>query len=82
MQAEAIIAASISAICAGGGVPLARRILGSAPPSTDAEIAAYYRQVIENLIMENQELHKEVGELSKRVRSLELAQDEPPSYLG
>lgn len=78
MQEEAIIAALIGAATAGGGLQL-RRIFGAPEPQTDAEIAAYYRNVIEGLIHENTDLRKEMEELRRRVTTLEV---NPPPHLG
>jgi hypothetical protein len=79
MQAEAIIAALVGAVTGGGGVRALGRLIG---PARDAEIANYYRKVIEGLIDENTQLRDRLGRLEDRLLELELRQDEPPGYLG
>jgi hypothetical protein len=86
VQAEGVIAALIGAVSGGGGVRILGRLVG---PERDTQIAQYYRSVISDLYKENQEvrkinseLHGRLGKLEGRIRQLELAQDEPPGYLG
>lgn len=79
MQAEAIIAAIIGALSGGGGVRLVGRLAG---PERDGAIAKYYRDVIKGLLTENTDLRKRVTSLERRITGLEVAQDDPPGYLG
>jgi hypothetical protein len=86
VQAEGLIAALIGAVSGGGGVRVLGRLVG---PERDTKIAEYYRGVIGDLYKENQEvrkinaeLHGRLGKLEGRILQLELAQDDPPGYLG
>lgn len=76
---EGIIAAAVGALAGGGGLAGFRRLVG---PDRDAAIAAYYREVIEDLQKENTQLRGELSGLRARVLALELAQDHPPPHLG
>lgn len=79
MQAEAIVAALVGAGFGGGGPRLYRRMFG---PERDAAIAKYYRDVIEGLQKENNQLRKRLLSLEDRVVELETAQDHPPGFLS
>lgn len=71
---EGIIAAAVGALAGGGGMRALGRLFGPQD--------RYYREVIDNLVKENRQLRKELSGVQKRVTQLELAQDEPPSYLA
>lgn len=79
MGGEGIIAAAIGAVAGGGGVGALRRFLG---PERDAEIAEYYRAVIDGLAKENTKLRAEMTGLRERVLALELERDDPPGHLS
>ena len=74
-----MIAALVGALSGGGGVRVLGRLVG---PERDSQIAEYYRGVIRDLYKENQALRGRLGKLEGRILQLELAQDNPPGYLG
>lgn len=82
MDGEGIIAAVAGVLAGGGGLRLLNALRRFRGPERDAEIVAYYQGVITSLITENTELHERLGKLEQRIRSLELAQDDPPPHLG
>ena len=79
VDGEAIAAATIGLISGGGGVRLLGRIFG---PERDEAIVEYYRGVIKDLRVDNEDLRSRMGLLEERIEELELAHDDPPSHLG
>ncbi|HET7120317.1 MAG TPA: hypothetical protein VFI17_03575 [Solirubrobacterales bacterium] len=79
MGGEGIIAAAVGALAGGGGVRALGRFIG---PQHRADVAEYYREVIEGLVEENRELRAELAGIRRRITDLELAQDDPPPHLG
>lgn len=74
-----MIAAAIGLVSGGGGMRLLGRLVG---PERDAAIAKYYREVIKGLQKENNTLWERQRLLEARLLDLELAQDDPPAWLG
>lgn len=73
------MAAVVGALAGGGGMRAFGRLIG---PGRDAELADYYRGVIEGLIEENTSLRAEMTGLRERVTALEDETRELPDFLS